>query len=294
MGKVIAVFSAKGGVGKSTTVMMLAEALSAFHGRKVLVIDADTQTSVSIMMTPKREDVPVSLQSKCWDFAEQNNRTSVDFLVSFCRNGASAAVDCANYMISAVSDVREARSIDLMPGNMQLALFESLFTNAGGENRLAAAVHALLLMARSTHDAELIDCSPGISGLTLSWLEHADALLSPVSPNFLGAHSLVVINRMRELFEAKGRRIAPRIGTVITLDSSTYAERKAQQTIAAMDRLEGFEPFPMPVPRSPEVLNAAEFQFPMRPFEEKYPRSGRHDLAFIVKSLAAEVFERVA
>jgi cellulose biosynthesis protein BcsQ len=177
---------------------------------------------------------------------------------------------------------------------MQLAPFESLFIEAGGQNRLAAAVHALLLMARSTHDVVLIDCSAGISALTLSWLEHADALLSPVTPNYLGAHSLVVVGRLRELFGGKNRRFAPRIGTVITLDSGTYAERGAQQTIAGMDRLEGFEPFSMPVPRSPEVLNAAEFQFPLRPFEKKYPRSGSHDLAFIVKSLAAEVFERVA
>jgi cellulose biosynthesis protein BcsQ len=197
-------------------------------------------------------------------------------------------------MISTVSDVREARSIDLIPGNMQLALFESLFINAGGENRLAGAVHALLLMARSTHDVVLIDCSPGISGLTLSWLEHADALLSPVTPNFLGAHSLVVIGRMRELFEGKSRRFAPRIGSVITLDSGTHAERKAQQTIAKMDRLEGLEPFSLPIPRSMYVLDAAEFQFPMRSFEEKYPRSGSYDLAVIVKSLAAEVLARIA
>jgi len=269
MGKVIAVFSAKGGVGKSTTVMMLAEAWSAFHLMKVLVIDADAQTGVSIMMTPKREDVPVSLQSKCWDFAEQNKRTSVDFFVSACRDGASAAVDCANYMISAVSDVHEARSIDLIPGNMQLALFESLFINSGSQNRLDAAVHALLLMARSIHDVVLIDCSPGFSSLTLSWLEHADALLSPVTPNYLGAYSLTVIGRMREFFDSESRRFAPRIGTVITMDSGTFAEWKAQQTIAAMDRLEGLEPFSMPVPRSPDVLRAAEFQFPMRSFEEK-------------------------
>jgi chromosome partitioning protein len=294
MRKVIAVFSAKGGVGKSTTVMMLAEALSAFHGKKVLVIDADAQTSVSIMMTPKREDVPDSLHSKCWDFAEQKKRTLVDFFVSACRDTASAAVDYANYMLNAVSDVREARTIELIPGNMQLAPFEASFVEAGGQKRLAAAVHALLLMARSIYDVVLIDCSPGFSSLTLSWLEHADALLSPVTPNYLGAYSLTVIGRMREFFDGESRRFAPRIGTVITMDSGTFAEWKAQQTIAAMDRLEGLEPFSMPVPRSPDVLRAAEFQFPMRSFEEKYPKVDSHDLALIVKSLAAEVLQRTA
>jgi hypothetical protein len=61
-----------------------------------------------------------------------------------------------------------------------------------------------------------------------------------------------------------------------------------------MDRLEGLKPFSMSIPRSQHVLHAAEFQFPTRSFEEKYPKSDSYDLALIVKSLAAEVLQRVA
>src|SRR5262249_54553747 len=159
-------------------------------------------------------------------------------------------------------------------GNMQLAPFESLFVEAGGQKRLAAVVQDLLLTARSAYDVVLIDCSPGFSSLALSWLEHADALLSPVTPNYLGVPRLSVIARMRKLFDGENRRFAPSIGTVITLHSGTYAERRAQHAIAALDRQEGREPFSMAIPRSPHVLDAAEFEFPMRSFEEKYPMSG--------------------
>jgi chromosome partitioning protein len=297
MGKVVAVFSAKGGVGKSTTVMMLAEALSGFHGKKVLVIDADPQTNISLMMTPmtpKYEGVPDWLRNMCWDFAQQNKLTLVDFFVSACRNAVPGPVDCANYMIKSVSDVREARSVELIPGNMELALFESAFIEAGGQKKLAAAVQALLQMARSTHDVVLIDCSPGLSALTLSWLEHADVLLSPVTPNYLGIRSLAIFGPLRKLLEGESRHFAPRIGTVITLDSDTYEERVAKRTIAAMDRSEGLAPLPMPVPRSPHMALAAEYQFPARRFEEKYPRTGNNDLTLIIRSLAAEVFKRLA
>ncbi len=44
--------NAKGGVGKSTLTMALAETLSAFHGKRVLVIDSDGQMSLSVMVLP--------------------------------------------------------------------------------------------------------------------------------------------------------------------------------------------------------------------------------------------------
>jgi chromosome partitioning protein len=293
MGKVVAVFSAKGGVGKSTTVMMLAEALSGFQAKKVLVIDADPQTNVSLMITPTREGVPDSLKNKCWDFAQQNRRTLVDFFVAACRNANPDEIDCANYVITPVSDVREARSVGLIPGNMELALFESAFIEAGGQKRLSAAVHALLQIARSTYDLVLVDCSPGLSALTLSWLEHTDAVLSPVTPNYLGIRSLAVFDRLRQLLESENRRFAPRIGTVITFDTDTHAERVAKRSIAAMDRIEGIAPFSMAVPRTPDLMEAAEFHVPMRRFEEKYPRTGRNDLTLIIRSLSAEVLKRL-
>ena len=37
----ITVMNAKGGVGKSTLVFALAETLSTYHGKSILVIDAD-------------------------------------------------------------------------------------------------------------------------------------------------------------------------------------------------------------------------------------------------------------
>ncbi|NIO38876.1 MAG: AAA family ATPase, partial [Burkholderiales bacterium] len=46
----IAMMNTKGGVGKSTLVMAVAETLSAHHRKNVLVVDSDAQSSVSSML----------------------------------------------------------------------------------------------------------------------------------------------------------------------------------------------------------------------------------------------------
>ena len=50
MRNTITVMNAKGGVGKSTLVLALAETLANDHGKKVLVIDSDAQASISHML----------------------------------------------------------------------------------------------------------------------------------------------------------------------------------------------------------------------------------------------------
>ena len=53
MRNTITVMNAKGGVGKSTLVLALAETLANDHGKKVLVIDSDAQASISHMLLPQ-------------------------------------------------------------------------------------------------------------------------------------------------------------------------------------------------------------------------------------------------
>ena len=55
MRNTITVMNAKGGVGKSTLVLALAETLANDRGYKILVIDADAQASVSHMLMRQEE-----------------------------------------------------------------------------------------------------------------------------------------------------------------------------------------------------------------------------------------------
>ena len=154
MRNTIAIMNTKGGVGKSTLVLAMAETLSAKFGKNVLVIDFDAQASVSLMLLSTGNLYRLQVEGL----------TIVDLLVaSVLKN---EPVDWTRFVVAGVSDVEESRSVYLIPSDMQLTLFEREVTKEGQLVQLRASVGALLGYVRAMFDIILIDCPPGLSVLT--------------------------------------------------------------------------------------------------------------------------------
>ena len=105
MRNTITVMNAKGGVGKSTLVLALAETLATYHRKKVLVIDADAQASVSHMLARQPQ----------LEAAQSGGRTIVDYLIGAVLKESTASWH--DFVIPDVSDVDDARSIALIPSD---------------------------------------------------------------------------------------------------------------------------------------------------------------------------------
>ena len=103
MRNAIAVMNTKGGVGKSTLVLSLAETLSAQFRKNVLIIDSDAQASVSAML----------LSASNLHRLQSDGLTIVDLLVASVLN--NVAVDWPRFVVGGVSDVDEARTVYLDP-----------------------------------------------------------------------------------------------------------------------------------------------------------------------------------
>ncbi len=274
MRNTIAVMNTKGGVGKSTLVLALAETLSALHQKTVLIIDSDSQASVSAMLM-----TAANLHK-----LQSGGLTIVDLLGQAVLQ--HQPLDWAKVVVGGVSDVDDARSVYLIPSDMQLTLFEREVSKESQHARLRSTIGALLNATRSVFDIVLIDCPPGLSVLTESWLREADFHVAPTKPDYVSACGLEVFRRFKALNPEMG--FAENLGVVINMkDEMSSQDREYDRWLrqAPDNRC-----FAHAITRSNSLQHAAQYQTLDRSFQAKYPG----DAGKGIRAVAIELMARLA
>jgi chromosome partitioning protein len=274
MRNTLAVMNTKGGVGKSTLVLSLAETLSSVFRKNVLIIDSDSQASVSAML----------LSAPNLHRLQSDGLTIVDLLVASVLN--NVAVDWPRFVVGGVSDVDEARTVYLIPSDMQLTLFEREVSKESLHARLRTSIGALLNHVRGVFDVVLIDCPPGLSVLTESWLREADFHLSPTKPDYVSTCGLEVFRRFKGLNPEMG--FAENLGVVINMrDEQVAVEGDYQRWLKdnAENRL-----FAQTVPRTPALQHASHLSPVERSYMAKYPG----DSGAAIRAVCQELLNRLA
>jgi chromosome partitioning protein len=167
---VIAIANQKGGVGKTTTAINLAGALTE-DGLRILCIDMDPQANLTAGLGINLNTVEVSM---------------ADVLVG------RATID-------EIIRPTETKGIDIAPAHIDLAATEGeLFTMLGRESLLRDALDGRL---RKRYDYALIDCPPNLGLLTVNGLVAADGVIIPVQTQYYAMKGLTnlvkVINTIR-------------------------------------------------------------------------------------------------
>ena len=161
--KIISIINQKGGVGKTTTVINLASALSQ-QGKKILVIDLDPQGNAT---------TGLGLSN-----TEQSDQTIYGIL-----NGTTS--------ISNVIKKTSFENLDLITSNVDLSGLE--VETAGDSDRafiLKTKLIAYLNDSRALYDYVLIDCPPSLSLLTVMALVSSNSLLVPLQTEFFALEGL--------------------------------------------------------------------------------------------------------
>jgi chromosome partitioning protein len=266
--------NAKGGVGKSTLVLTLAETLATHHDKRVLVIDSDAHASISTMLM-----APDWLRT-----IQAQGRTFVDYLIAVTLKAAPA--DWRAFVVQDVSDVDDARSIDLLLGGGHLTLFEREVSKGSREADLRMAIRTFLAEVRDSYDIILIDSAPGLSVLTECWLREADFHLAPAKPDYLSTHALQFLQQFEQRDAQMG--FSESLGVVISMkDVHSPEDEQFDRWLRHNIKNRCFE---HAIPRASALQTAAYFSVRRRSFWAKYPgQTGK-----ILRGLAAELLERLA
>ena len=153
MGKAIAIFNQKGGVGKTTTNINLAACL-ARRGKKVLMVDIDPQGNTTSGIGIRKRTLKTTLYDALID---------TDFDV----RKAVLPTNTENlFLIPA--------SVDLAGAEVELAQLE------GRERRLKRVIDAV----RDDYDYILVDCPPSLGILTINSLTAVNSVLIPIQCEF--------------------------------------------------------------------------------------------------------------
>jgi chromosome partitioning protein len=256
--RIIAIANMKGGVGKTATVVSLAEALAA-SGYRTLVIDLDPQANASICLAG--ESLLASL------IAEK--ATIEGFLENHLLGDKSVAfAACIRNNVSNVSHLNRQLEISLLPSSPNLRHFEQKIIHDLTEQKmgwsaivkgLSGVMSGQLSKSRKAFDFILIDCAPGISVLTEVSIRLADLVIIPTIADFLSTFGLQMFCAALSDRGLEGTRRTPRKPRVlitrrrqVRIHAQTVEKLRNEATASAP----AFDVFRTEIPESVSVANA--------------------------------------
>jgi chromosome partitioning protein len=234
---VVAVQNFKGGVGKSTISVHLAQFL-AIKGYRVLLIDCDSQASATTLFgyVP---DLDLQEEDTLYTYLREDERTSLEYAIR------STHFD----------------GLDLIPANLRLfqSEYEIAARMARGQGALLDRLSTGIASVAERYDAVVIDPPPALGAISLSVLRAANSLVVPVPPTVMDFSStaafMAMLDETMEVLEGHG--MAPELNFLRFVASKVDDGKSMQkELLSLMQQLYGLSLVRTPLKDSAEIDNA--------------------------------------
>ena len=188
--RVIAMCNQKGGVGKTTSSINIAGALSQY-GRRVLIVDFDPQGAATVGLGINANTVEDTVYTALF-----NPRMDVHDVIRHT----------------------DFENLDIMPANIDLSAAEvQLVTEVGREQVLAG----VLRQVKDEYDVIIVDCQPSLGLLTVNALTAADGVIIPVAAEFFALRGVALLMQSIEKVQSRINPSLEVYGVLVTMFTHT-------------------------------------------------------------------------
>ena len=236
MGRAIAIFNQKGGVGKTTTNINLGACLARL-GKKVLILDIDPQGNTTS---------GIGIKKKTLEYTVYDLLIEEDF------------------------DTRKAilhtrtKGLDIIPASVDLAGAEiELVQIQGREKRLKKAIDKV----RNKYDYIFIDCPPSLGLLTINSLTAVESVLIPIQCEF---YALEGVSQLVSTIDLVKKNLNPDIeieGVILSMfDGRTNL---SAQVVQEVKKYFGPKVYSTVIPRNIRLAEAPSYGLPIVEYDPK-------------------------
>lgn len=284
MAHVFSTINLKGGVGKTTTTVALAETFSAEFGKKVLVIDLDPQTNATVMLIGEEK----------WRELNDEGRTLAQ-LFKDALEPDSQRFDFDKVLQRQVSDVKSAVTLDLLPSSLDLIDVQDKLASAPSGKFYAMNPVELLWRAIKSriddYDIVIVDCPPNLGIITLNGLRISHGYIIPTIPDILSTYGIPqIVSRIGEFSNAIAEPIEP-LGIVVSkyrVQTSVHVDGLRRLKEEA-DAGKGPHVFDAVIKEAGDIAGAASLEVGGRTLKQKY----KDGVADIYRNLAESVLAKL-
>jgi chromosome partitioning protein len=236
LGKAIAIFNQKGGVGKTTTNINLAACL-AMKDKKVLVVDIDPQGNTTSGLGISKKDIEKTMYEVLIDDALDPN-------------DAIRGTSIENLSILPAS-------VRLAGGEIELVYLE------GREKRLRNALEKI----KGNYDFIFVDCPPSLGLLTINSLTAVDSVLIPIQCEF---YALEGVSQLMSTIDLVKQKLNPELeieGVILSMfDGRTNLSIQVVEEVKKYFREKVYKTV---IPRNVRLAEAPSYGMPIIEYDAR-------------------------
>lgn len=276
MGVVISTVNMKGGVGKTTLTVNLATCLAKYYGKRVLVLDLDSQISATLSLMSPHEFARI-----------RKKRRTISYLIdNIIQPNPYSKLTVEDIIVPYICDVE---GLDLLPGDIELydeyIVSETLHNQAVNEDATEfeivwnsferVLIKKILDPIKEYYDYVIMDCAPGYNLLTRSGIAASNFYLLPARPEPLSVVGMQLLERRINKLKQNHNNNAPLnlnlLGIVFILSGGGLLSRYYNQVMRRVR--EDFDPHKLFNNSIPMDVNVAKAVDMFRPVVLGMPNS---------------------